>query len=179
MSQVKQELLKGVTKDTALIQCLEYAPSVKGNLQSVELSKYVEKAQPSTSITDVHADNKKKVKSKLRCHDVTPARQKTGDCESESSRCDKCGLKHKPKECPAFGKQCYRCGKDNHYARLVIKLPRRWMKLSTKVRMICSLIQLMLPFGTIKCASSHYCTGIVLAMVQPALVYMFVLALVL
>ena len=103
-SEVKQELLKCVTKDTTLIQCLKYACSVEGNLQSVELSKYVEKAQPSTSITDVHAVDKKKVKSKLRCCDATPARQKTGDCESESSRCDKCGLEHKPKECPAFGK---------------------------------------------------------------------------
>ena len=36
-SEVKQELLKHVTKDTTLIQCLEYACSVKGNLQSVKL----------------------------------------------------------------------------------------------------------------------------------------------
>ena len=84
-SEVKQELLKHVTKDTTLIQCLEYARSVEGNLQSVELSKYVGKMQPSTSTTDVHAVDKMKVKSKLRHCDVTPARQKTGDCESESS----------------------------------------------------------------------------------------------
>ena len=75
-SEVKQEFLKCVTKDTTLIQCLEYACSVEGNLQSVEMSKYIEKAQPSTSTTDVHAVNKRKVKSKLRHHDVTPARQK-------------------------------------------------------------------------------------------------------
>ena len=103
-SEVKQELLKCVTKDTTLIQCLEYAHSVESKLQSVELSKYIENVQPSTSTTDVHAVNKKKVKSKLRHCDVAPARQKTGDCESESSQCDKCSLKHKPKECPAFGK---------------------------------------------------------------------------
>ena len=59
-SEVKQELLKSVTKDTTLIQCLEYARSVEGNLQSVKLSKYVEKVQPSTSTTDVHAVDKKK-----------------------------------------------------------------------------------------------------------------------
>ena len=47
---------------------------------------------------------------------MTPARQKTDDCES--LQCDKYGLKHKPEECPAFGKQCYKCSKDNHYARL-------------------------------------------------------------
>ena len=73
-SEVKQELIECVTKGTTLIQCLEYARSVEGNLQSVELSKYVENAQPSTSTTDVHAVNKRKVKSKSRYRDVTPAR---------------------------------------------------------------------------------------------------------
>ena len=32
--------------DTTLIQCLEYACSVEGNLQSVELSKYIERHSP-------------------------------------------------------------------------------------------------------------------------------------
>ena len=61
-SEVKQELLKCVTKDTTLGQCLEYARNIEGNLQSVELSKYVEKAQPFVSVTEVHAVDKRKVK---------------------------------------------------------------------------------------------------------------------
>ena len=114
-SEVKQELLKHVQKETILSQCLECARSVEGNLQSVELSRYIDKVPQPNNNAEVHAVNKK---FKQKCCDVTPARQKTGDCESESLQCDKCGLKHKPKECPAFGKQCYKCGKDNHYARL-------------------------------------------------------------
>ena len=35
------------------------------------------------------------------------------------------GLIHKPKECPAFGKRCYRCSKDNHYARLFCKTSKK------------------------------------------------------
>ena len=73
-SEVKQELLKCVTKDTTLGQCLEYTRIVESNLQSVKLSKYIGKAQPSVSTTDVHAVDKKKIKPKSRCHDVTPAR---------------------------------------------------------------------------------------------------------
>ena len=122
---MKQELLKCVTKDTTLIQCLEYAHSVEGNLQSVKLSKYIEKAQPSTSTTDMYAVDKKD-KSKPRCCDVTPVRQKPGSYDDDNKpKCDKCGLIHKPKECPAFGKQCYRCGKDNHYARLYHKTSKK------------------------------------------------------
>ena len=121
-SEVKQELLKCVTKDTTLGQCLEYARNIEGNLQSVKLSKYVEKAQPSVSITDVHAVDKRRVKPK--CYDVTPAKQNSGGCD-DKPKCDKCGLIHKPKECPAFGKRCYRCGKDNHYARLCRKTSKK------------------------------------------------------
>ena len=73
---------------------------------------------PQTSNTDVSVNVVDARKKKPRRCDVTTARQKTGDCDNNSPKCDKCGLIHKPKKCPAFGKQCYRCGKDNHYARL-------------------------------------------------------------
>ena len=32
-------------------------------------------------------------------------------------QCDKCGLKHPRKQCPAYGKQCLNCGKHNHFAK--------------------------------------------------------------
>ena len=38
--------------------------------------------------------------------------------EDEKPKCDKCGLKHKPEDCPAFSKVCYHCGKEGHYSRL-------------------------------------------------------------
>ena len=101
-SEVKQELLKHVTKETALGQCLEYAHNIEGNLQSVELSKYVDKIQVSSSTGSV-TSNFDAVKKKTRRCDVTPARQNT---EDEKPKCDKCGLKHKPKDCPAFSKVC-------------------------------------------------------------------------
>lgn len=31
--------------------------------------------------------------------------------------CQKCGLKHTRKQCPAYGKQCLNCGKYNHFAK--------------------------------------------------------------
>ena len=81
---MKQELLKCVTKDTTQGQCLEYAHNIEGNLQSVKLSKYVEKAQPSVSTTEVHAVDKRKVKPKPKWCDVTPARQKVGSVMATS-----------------------------------------------------------------------------------------------
>ena len=31
--------------------------------------------------------------------------------------CEKCGLRHEPKACPAFGKKCNQCGMSGHFAR--------------------------------------------------------------
>ena len=114
--EVKRELLKHVTKETTLGQCLEYARNIEGNLLSVELSKYVDRIQVSStgSVTsNIDPVNKKKT----RRHDVTLTRQNTEDCD-EKPKHDKGGLKHKPKDCPAFGKVCYHCGKEGHYSRL-------------------------------------------------------------
>ncbi len=31
--------------------------------------------------------------------------------------CDRCGMQHPPRKCPAYGKKCNKCDKNNHYAR--------------------------------------------------------------
>jgi len=38
--------------------------------------------------------------------------------ENTASNCSKCGSKHSPKMCPAFGKQCNACGKLNHFSKV-------------------------------------------------------------
>ena len=73
----------------------------------MELSKYVDKIQVGSNSTgsvtsSIDAVNKK---FKTRRHDVTPAGQNIEDCD-EKPKYDKCGLKHKPKDCPAFSKVC-------------------------------------------------------------------------
>ncbi|GBN38205.1 Transposon Ty3-G Gag-Pol polyprotein [Araneus ventricosus] len=35
---------------------------------------------------------------------------------SQEYECKKCGRKHKPRECPAYGKMCTKCNKKNHFA---------------------------------------------------------------
>ena len=80
----------------------------------MELSKYVDKVQVG-STGSVTSNIDAVTKKKTRRHDVTPARQ---NMEDEKLKCDKCGLKHKPKDCLAFGKVCYHCRKQVHYSRL-------------------------------------------------------------
>ncbi|XP_067948902.1 uncharacterized protein [Watersipora subatra] len=35
----------------------------------------------------------------------------------EAINCNNCGLKHKRRQCPAFGKQCHHCQQPNHFAK--------------------------------------------------------------
>ena len=44
--------------------------------------------------------------------------QRTRDADPPSkSLCKNCGLQHLKKQCPAFGKQCRKCNKLNHFAK--------------------------------------------------------------
>ena len=107
--------MKHVTKETTLGQCLEYTRNIEGNLQSVKLSKCVDKIQVS-SIGNVTSNVDAVNKKKTRRYDVKPARQ---NMEDEKPKGDKCGLKHKPKDCPVFGKVCYHCGKEGTLLKIV------------------------------------------------------------
>ena len=45
--------------------------------------------------------------------------QEESRCRKKGGKrtCGRCGLKHEPKKCPAFGKTCSKCLKKNHFAR--------------------------------------------------------------
>ena len=40
---------------------------------------------------------------------------------TRSVRCQGCGAQHPAKQCPAFGKTCFGCGKQNHFAKFCRK----------------------------------------------------------
>ena len=37
--------------------------------------------------------------------------------ELDAAECPNCGIKHEPRKCPAYGQECRKCHKRNHYAR--------------------------------------------------------------
>lgn len=44
-------------------------------------------------------------------------RTQTERTEGETFSCKRCGTQHKPRECPAWGKQCSQCKGQNHFAK--------------------------------------------------------------
>ena len=101
--RVREELLKSVTKDTNLNQCLELARCVEANMQSEELSKKM--GDIILDPQSVKVDTIKHKKLNVAKH---PTGQESSDDESHKSniKCSKCGIKHAKRKCPAFGKEC-------------------------------------------------------------------------
>lgn len=47
---------------------------------------------------------------------TTAPKQRGG--EKQAQTCTQCGGKHMPRQCPAYGRECYVCGMKNHYSRV-------------------------------------------------------------
>ena len=46
---------------------------------------------------------------------------KRDDRHENIFKCKYCGKSHASKQCPAFGKKCYNCGKNNHFSKVCQK----------------------------------------------------------
>ena len=106
--------------------------SVKSTVQTEALSEKLLKGKHlSDSKTKTKVDtirNKFKLKKSIRKAKVVKS-----DSESESNdkfkSCTKCGLKHPPNKCLAYGEACYKCG---HFLRMCGKLAKKGHTMFTK-----------------------------------------------
>ena len=91
--------------------------AVAGGCRSLELRKFA-LGHPPPSLNDVLRHGKL-----LEELDPTTSAS-SGICVLQPSApsnvrdCRNCGQAHPPGSCPAHGKRCYKCGRDNHLARM-------------------------------------------------------------
>ena len=57
-------------------------------------------------------------KSERRSHTSSWNKSKLNDKKKATSVCPKCGNKHEPRQCPAYGVACHKCGKNNHFSKM-------------------------------------------------------------
>ena len=69
---------------------------------------------------------------------IRPTKPLTCNCSANITKaepqqtCSRCGLTHANQQCPAFGMDCRKCGKANHFARMCRSNPSK-----TKQRIRC------------------------------------------
>lgn len=82
--------------------------------ESTETQMKIMTEGPSTteSVNAIQKKNKEKHKFKTK-----PVSQKE-DYVTKVRNCKKCGRSHEARKCPAFGKECHKCHKSNHFAKM-------------------------------------------------------------
>ena len=92
---------------------------------SREQVKTIEKPENATANVD-KITRKKKFQGKRA---TKPAKKELNTPDSDNSqrsrqyKCKKCGRRHGPRSCPAYGKTCDACGKPNHFSPMCTNTP--------------------------------------------------------
>ncbi|XP_067930980.1 uncharacterized protein [Watersipora subatra] len=104
-----QALLLGITDDRLRRKLFEES-------EGITLEAAVKKCKTSeTSNADLQSIKTEESVYSFRDHSSKDRKMKTEDGESGRSCCGHCGGSHPPCQCPAYGKQCAKCKKYNHY----------------------------------------------------------------
>ena len=113
-SLIKDRLVCGVIKDSVRSRLLQETELTlqkaidicRAAETSTQQMKVIQSTSSGATGSNVDVVKKKIVKSKSLKNTGSPMKQK----------CGKCGYKHEPRKCPAFGKLCNNCKKKNHFS---------------------------------------------------------------
>ena len=124
-AHVHENLLKDMKSESTLQDCLRIAKLTEGTVHVEKLG------QSFLANVDKHSQNVDAVnRGRPRSQGPPGFKGKSQSCshsrghngskggEKGKSSCWNCGTNHPPQRCPAFGKKCHNCGKDNHYKAL-------------------------------------------------------------
>ena len=104
-SRLKERLLR--ENGLALRRAIEICRSTelaKTQIQAMQTA-------PATHDTPVEAIEKAKGQKRAESWNKNAKTQPTATCQ-------KCGRKHEPRQCPAYGAVCHKCGKSNHFSKV-------------------------------------------------------------
>ncbi|MCG8429932.1 MAG: hypothetical protein MJA29_02005, partial [Candidatus Omnitrophica bacterium] len=100
--RVNKKLVDRANPDTTSEECLAIAREVETLIKSEE--------HRNSKAVAIEVTNKR--------HEASGAHSsKFSHTDKKFKKCRSCGTSHKPKQCPAWGKECHQCKKKNHYAK--------------------------------------------------------------
>ena len=114
---VCEDLLKQMMETTTLSDMVCIAKTTESIVHSETLStQYLETVKSTKTIEGVKHDNSKN-KNRNRSRSQSSHQR-------PSDSCGNCGSKHPPRKCKAYKKECYKCGKEGHFASLCHSRPK-------------------------------------------------------
>ncbi|XP_076830306.1 uncharacterized protein LOC143476162 isoform X2 [Brachyhypopomus gauderio] len=116
-SMIRDQIVIGVQDNKIRMQLLKETKLTLEKAidicQASESAKAQLKSFSSKEIETVEVDSVQRAKPKA----TSRAKKRDAKPGQESRNCGRCGMQHAPKQCPAFGKKCRKCGGKNHFAR--------------------------------------------------------------
>ena len=113
---------KFVTNRYSLEKLLEEAQAdEEANANELEMTakeiQHISKQDSDANANRVNVTKYSNRNANRSCHKVDGKAQEEsrGERKGAMGTCGRCGLKHEPKKCPAFGKICGKCLKKNHF----------------------------------------------------------------
>ena len=119
--RVHEDLLKQMKETTTLSDMVRIAKTTESMVHSETLStQYLETVKSTKTIEAVKCDgsrNRNKGQQQNRSRSNSSHQHPPGSCGN-------CGYKHPPRKCKAYKKECYKCGKEGHFAPLCHSRPK-------------------------------------------------------
>ena len=113
--RVKDYLIEHTKPENTLANVSQLARTVESTVQMETLSKQLLQNVGKLNQTEIHWETQPK-RSKSNCHiNCSQSHPRPGSC---GGRCCNCGFSHQLKQYQAYGKECYRCHKKNHFSKL-------------------------------------------------------------
>ena len=109
--QLRDEISLGTNDDTARQRMLEEDNLTLAKAINICHSMETTKAQLRVMTTRSETDT-------VTVHELHSEGRSKAVRPSRFANCRNCGSKHQPRQCPAYGKTCYKCEKLNHFAAL-------------------------------------------------------------
>ena len=116
-SRVKDALLDKMKGTSTLTECLMIAKTVESTIEIEKLSKTFLQNVNKLETAEVDEINR----SKRQNHNKSGDRGQRFDHRTSrkggkgQGKCRNCGNNHPPRICPAYGKECFKCKKPNHF----------------------------------------------------------------
>ena len=117
--KVREYLIDKADPTKTCSDFLNLARSVKSMVQTETMSKQLLQNVGKLSVSSVGQAKGQRQRSFSKSKQGDRNRSSSG-CHSQSqnqSTCGKCGKRHPPCKCPAYGQNCRRCGAKGHYAK--------------------------------------------------------------
>ena len=113
--RVKERLLR--EEELTLLKALKICRAEE------QFNKQLKAMKTDEDVHAIYKPNESKVnKDQFKLNTKRKNFMKRNDKQHESTfKCKYCGKSHAPKQCPAFGKKCHNCGKNNYFSKVCQK----------------------------------------------------------